>query len=195
MYDIKVVNLTPPFDTINSIVHNLKKVSLIAKVSEEIIVQVYNYCEFKFWNIKNGVLEEKVEYLFDKSMLKVKNKREIVMAKKENKPVRNVFLRYDCNKPYSIAVKNRKIFVSYPSRIVVFNINSYQMESIISVNRILRIFELRSEHIIYQTANDKLFTMNCTTCEIEEKSETIDSENRREIMNYPGNVINKKIII
>ena len=131
--EIKVVSVFPPFDAINTIVHNVKKISLVAKVSEEIVVQVSNNCEFKFWNIKNGLLQRKKEYLFDRSTLKMKKKKEIEIPEKENKTVGKVFLRNDCNRPYSIAVKRGKVFVSYPTKIVVFNINTLQIESIIRV--------------------------------------------------------------
>ena len=192
--EIKVVSVFPPFDAINTIVHNVKKISLVAKISEEIVVQVSNNCEFKFWNIKNGLLQRKKEYLFDRSTLKMKKKKEIEIPEKENTTVGKVFLRNDCNRPYSIAVKRGKVFVSYPTKIVVFNINTLQIESIIRVEMKLQIFEIRSECIIYQTLGGLLYSMNMITYKIEKKNDIVDKEKRSEDMNYSGNVIIKGLL-
>ena len=70
--EINVVNISPPFNTINTIYHKLKKISLVAKILEDKIVQVYNNIVFMFWNIKTDALEGKTEYNFERMLISIK---------------------------------------------------------------------------------------------------------------------------
>ena len=80
--EINVVNISPPFNTINTIYHKLKKISLVAKILEDKIVQVYNNIVFMFWNIKTGALEGKTEYNFERMLISIeKNKLVKIVVK------------------------------------------------------------------------------------------------------------------
>ena len=80
-----------------------------------------------FWNIKTGALEGKTEYNFERMLISIKKQ----ISQDSSKIRRNLVIKNDCNRPFSIAVKNRKLLVSYSSKIVIFNLDIYQVECIV----------------------------------------------------------------
>lgn len=78
-----------------------------------------------FWNIKTGALEGKTEYNFERMLISIKKNKLVKIVR------RNLVIKNDCNRLFSIAVKNRKLLVLYSSKIVIFNLDIYQVECIV----------------------------------------------------------------
>lgn len=195
--ELNVVNISPPFNSINKIYHNLKKITLVAKISEDKIVQVYNNIIFMFWNIKTGVLEGKTQYNFDRMLISIKKKSKALQEKKENSKIRSLVIKNDCNRPFSIAVNNRKLLVSYSSKIVIFNLDINQVECIIKTGKLYQLYFHSNEYedrIIYKSSGNALYSMNIRTYLIEKETETLDSKNANEQLSHFGNVLMQGLI-